>query len=106
VTHNDDPQDTILTVGGVRLLDDGAVDADHTVLVEKFTTFGSDVTVVTRTGAQQTGGDPALPVTTTDNILDIYVLDQFGDDHYVRCAFFQVAAAERVTCFAANGPTF
>jgi hypothetical protein len=106
VTHNDATQDTILSVGSLRFLDDGQVDADHTVLVDKFTTFGGDITVVQPTGAQQVGGVSVLPVTTTDNILDIYVLDQFGEDHYVRCAFFQVAAAERVTCFDANSPNF
>lgn len=106
VTHNDATGDTILSTGSLEFRDDGTVDADHQVLVEKNTTFGTDITVVPRTGAQQTGGVTALPVTTTDNILDIYVLDQFGDDHYVRCAFFQVATAERVTCFEVNSPDF
>jgi len=104
VVHNDATQDNILSTGAIRLTDDGAVDADHTVLVHKQTTFGGNVIVVSPSAQQSIDDTPAV-VTTASNTLDFYVRDQFDGDHYIRCGFIVVTTVESVVCSDVNGST-
>jgi len=106
VIHDDATQNAILSSSSLRIRDDGTVDTDRSVVVDRTSTFGSDLTVVqTGTGAPQTVGAGQLAVTTTDNFLQFYVRGAFGEDHFVTCVFRAAGADELVVCQDVNGTT-
>jgi hypothetical protein len=106
VIHDDATTDTILSSPSLRIRDDGGVDTDRSVVVDRTSTFGNDLTVVqTGTGAPQTVGGGQLVLTTTDNFLQFYVRGAFGEDHFVTCVFRAAGADELVICQDVNGTT-
>jgi hypothetical protein len=106
VIHDDATQNTILSSSSLRIRDDGGVDSDRSVVLDRTATFASDLTVVQPgTGAPQTVGAGQLTVTTVDNFLQFYVRGGFGEDHFVTCVFRAAGTDELVVCQDVNGTT-
>jgi hypothetical protein len=105
--HDDAIKDVLIDHDGtmpLEITDDGNVDIDRSVVIDKTTTFSADLIVVPPgTGAQQTVGNNTVTLTTTENHLEFFVRGSNHDNH-VRCSFFLAlnGTDEVVSCIDVN----